>query len=176
MKVYQVKIIGGTEKYFVTAKQKEVLDKALMDKNKVMVNIGGNTVRTSAIRSISETEIELDIAPEYLKEAVEKEKALMPSLDVPAYRKLPTEWIVLNNRKQIIATDVGRRTLSAIMLATCATGEHFFMAKCHYKLGENGKEYYTAEDQIAELLERRVDPDYPYDAPIVSVMRYGMIK
>ena len=87
------------------------------------------------------------------------------------YKKLPTEWIILDDNKKIVATNIGRQTLAAVM----RTG-HFYMANCHYKIGENGKEYYTADDQIAELLERKVDPDYPYDAPIVSMMRYGMIK
>ena len=87
------------------------------------------------------------------------------------YRKLPTRWIILDENKRIIANDIGR---AAIAMAT--KRGRFYMAKCHYRIGENGEEYLTEEDQIAELLERRTDPECPYDAPIVSQKSYGIIK
>lgn len=172
MKAYRVKLIGTTDHYLVTERQKQDLDK-LIDGNGNMVHIAGDTIRTNAIKAITQTNVDLESCPDYFIEAVKKEEGGKPSASGPAYRNLPAEWIILSEDGKILSTNISRMAQRRIAKAIGATG-HFYLAKCHYRLGNEGKEYITNLTMIAEALQVKPDAEEPEYSAITQRFLYGV--
>lgn len=75
MKVAKIKIMGNQKTYWLTERQADIIAEMTQSGNHAgrLVPIGGDRVKLSAIKSIEIEEEDLNIAPEYFKEAVRKE-------------------------------------------------------------------------------------------------------
>lgn len=81
MKVAKVKIMGNQKTYWLTERQADIITEMTQSGNHAgrLVPIGGDRVKLSAVKSIEIEEEDLNIAPEYFKEAVRKEnKGALP--------------------------------------------------------------------------------------------------
>lgn len=174
MKAYRINLIGSQGHYLITEKQKPTFE-ALLKGNKVgVVSIGGDIIRSSAIKSITSVNVDLEACPDYFTEVVKREESDSPTSDGPAYRKLPTEWIILDLDGKILATDISRSTTKRISEALAPEGKRFRQAKCHYRIGTTGeKEFITNLTMIPEALEFAPDAEDPGNSPIVDRWLYG---
>lgn len=172
MKAYRVKLIGTTDHYLVTESQKQAIDRLIEGKGTV-VHIGGDTIRTNAIKAITQANVDLESCPEYFIEAVKKEEGGKPSASGPAYRNLPVEWIILSEDGKILSTNISRMAQRRIAKAIGATG-YFYLAKCHYRLGDGGKEYITNLTMIMEALQIKPDAEEPEYSVINQRYLYGV--
>lgn len=173
MKAYRVKLMGTNDTYLVTERQKAALDKAIEGKGSI-VHIGGDTLRTSAIKAISAVNIDLDSCPDYFTEVVKREEAGSPQAEGPAYRKLPTDWIILDLDGKILATNIGRLATRQIAATLAPEGKHFRQANCHYRIGSTGeREYITNLTMIPEAIELAPATDASECAAIVERWKYG---
>lgn len=161
MEAYRINLMGTNDHYLVTERQKIPIEKALNAKNSSLIRIANDTVRTSSIKSITLTRVDLDSCPEYFQEAVAEERAKNPAQSSPSYRKLPTEFIIIARDGKILATDIAAETVERITKSLLALGDpeenpklRFLIAKAHYTTGIDGvKQYYTAAlEQIPEAL------------------------
>lgn len=174
MKAYRINLIGTNDHYLVTEKQKPHIQE-MMNKPGSLISIGGNTFRASAIKSITQTSVDLNSCPDYFYNTVQSERAGTKD-DSPFYRKLPTEWVILSDDGEFITTDVSRQSEDVVArtLAKKDPSKRYLLAKCHYEIGSDGeRQYYTKLDQIPEALKKRPDPDWPFGSPIVQIYRYG---
>lgn len=75
MKVAKIKIMGNQKTYWLTERQADIIAEMTQSGNHAgrLVPLGGDRVKLSAIKSIEIEEEDLNIAPEYFKEAVRKE-------------------------------------------------------------------------------------------------------
>ena len=75
MKVAKIKIMGNQKTYWLTERQADIITEMTQSGNHAgrLVPLGGDRVKLSAIKSIEIEEEDLNIAPEYFKEAVRKE-------------------------------------------------------------------------------------------------------
>lgn len=173
MKAYRVKLMGTNDTYLVTERQKAALDKAIEGKGTI-VHIGGDTLRTSAIKAISAVNIDLDSCPDYFTEVVKREEASSPQSEGPGYQKLPTEWIILDLEGKILATNIGRIATKQIAANLAPEGKHFRQANCHYRIGTTGdREYITNLTMIPEAIEYRPSAEGVEYSAIVDRWKYG---
>lgn len=172
MKAYRVNLIGTNEHYLVTSAQKTFLDQAINEKaGNNTVQIGGDTIRLNAIRSITATDVDLNSCPGYFQSAVERErKNYLPNL--PEYRKLPTSWVILAPDGTIMANGISREEENSVV-KSLKEDQRFYLAKCHYEMDGGEPKYYTNLEQIAEALEKRPIAGEGYDPPIVQIYHYG---
>ena len=75
MKVAKIKIMGNQKTYWLTERQADIIAEMTQSGNHAgrLVPLGDDRVKLSAIKSIEIEEKDLNIAPEYFKEAVRKE-------------------------------------------------------------------------------------------------------
>ena len=75
MKVAKIKIMGNQKTYWLTERQADIIAEMTQSGSHAgrLVPLGGDRVKLSAIKSIEIEEEDLNIAPEYFKEAVRKE-------------------------------------------------------------------------------------------------------
>lgn len=172
MKAYRVRLMGTNDSYLVTQRQKLALDKAIEGKG-VVVQINGDTIRTSAIKSISSMNVDLDACPDYFIEAVEREQGDRPSESEPSYKKLPTACLIVGEDGEVLAERPSRYWLKNIATAMAMTGKHFYVADCHYRMGDAGPEYITKLSMMPCATEVRPDADDPEFSPIIEVYHYG---
>lgn len=167
MKAYRVKTIGSQEGYLVTEREKVAI-KGMLKKHDAIITIGGSIIRSGAIRCITEVNVDLDSCPDYFIEAVKKEEALKPKGSGPTYQKLPTEWILLDENARILSTCVSRMEERRVA-ESMREGEHFYIAKCHYRTGKEGdNEYITNLSMIPEALKVKPEPEDANGCVIVS--------
>lgn len=173
MKAYRLNLMGNHDYYLITEKQKPLIEE-MMKKPSAVVSIGNDTIRASAIKSITQTSVDLPSCPDYFREFVKAEKSEVPDT-TPKYRRLPTEWIIITTTGKYITDDLSRQSEDTI--ARMLMGDpnnRYIIAKCHYEIGSDGeKQYYTQLDQIPEALKKRPDPDWPFGSPITQIYRYG---
>lgn len=78
MKIAKVHIMGNNKVYWLTERQADIIAEMTQsgNHNGRLIPIGGDRVKLSAVKSIEiEEEPDINIAPEYFKEAVRKENA-----------------------------------------------------------------------------------------------------
>ena len=173
MKAYRVKLMGTNDTYLVTERQKAALDKAIEGKGSI-VHIGGDTLRTSAIKAISGVNVDLDSCPEYFTEVIKREESAGPAATGPAYRNLPTEWVTIDLEGKILAANIGRIATRQIAKTLAPEGKHFRQANCHYRIGTTGeREYITNLTMIPEAIELAPAMEAPECSPVVDHFKYG---
>ena len=179
MKAYRIYLIGTNETYLITAKQKETFESIIEGAGNSFVKLGDASFRAREVKRIAAVNVDLESCPEYFQEAVEREKKGAPAK--PSFQNLPTEWIIVNKKGHILATDVAEATVGKIARAILRLGDpekdlnlRFVMAKCHYTLGTDGqRQYYTAIEQIPEALICFPWAEYPEHCVIRGIYRYG---
>lgn len=173
MKAYRVKLMGTTDYYIVTERQKQALDKSIEGKGTV-VHIGGDTIRTSAIKAISQVNVDLDSCPDYFIEAAKKEGAGQRPTDSAEYRKLPTKWVILDMDGKILADDTSMIATKRVSNAILGTGKNFRQANCHYRIGNTGeREYITNLTMIPEAIDMKPTAEAPDYCSVVNRWVYG---
>lgn len=178
MKAYRVAVIGTNNTYLLTERQKPIIEMAVQKRTERYLKIGDDLVQTSSIRSITVAEVDLDYCPEYFKKAVALEKAEKdPAQKNERFRNLPTRWIIVDEKGEILAENIGRtswKTLWEKLAKTVKAQEKLIIAKCHYVLNEKTglREYYTQNVQIATALECRIESENG-DVVIVRIYNYG---
>lgn len=152
MRAYKVKMMGSNDYYLVTERQKLALDKIMAGKGTV-VHIGPDTIRSSSIKSISQVSVDLECCPDYFAEEVKKEQANLPAEQAPAYKKLPTRWVVVSKEMRLLSVHASRHDCRQIA-ETLGENSKFYLAKCHYSIGTTGEEEYIISlNQMPEALE-----------------------
>ena len=180
MKAYRVNLIGSHDSYLLTTKQKPAFERKLKDtKGNEFVELGGDSFRISAIRSITITDVDVDSCPDYFKNQVKKEQKGEPEL--PAFQKLPTQWLILDLNGKILSTSVAASEIERVTNAYLALGNpeedknrRFIVAKCHYRKGENGREYYTNLNQIPEAMKCFPNAELPSHIVARQIYYYGV--
>lgn len=173
MKAYRVYLIGTQDHYLITEKQKPQFEVALKSNKGGVITVGGDIIRSNAIKAIKAVNVDLESCPDYFIGAVKKEEGGKPSANGPAYRNLPAEWIILSEDGKILSTNISRMAQRRIAKAIGETG-HFYLAKCHYRLGDEGKEYITNLTMIVEALQVKPDAEGPEYSVIKQRFLYGV--
>lgn len=181
MLAYRVNLSGTHDHYLITEKQKPALDTAMAGSGRGTVNIGGDTIRVSSIKSITQCDVDLESCPTYFQKRVILERE-QGGIGVPGFHKFPTEWLILSLDGRIIKTDLSTKSVAEVADSLLAQGDpeenkdlRFIAAKCHFKFGTDGvKQYFTAHDQIAEALRCFPDKENPGHMMVCQVYHYGM--
>ena len=181
MLAYRVNLSGTHDHYLITEKQKPALDQAMAGSGRGTINIGGDTIRVSSIKSIPQCDVDLESCPAYFQKrvAIERENT---ERGAPGFHKLPTEWILLTLDGKIIKTDLAVKSIAEIANALLKQGDpgqntnlRFIAARCHFKFGSDGvKQYFTAHDQIAEALRCFPNKENPGHMVVRQVYHYGI--
>lgn len=151
MKAYRVRLIGTQDTYLITEKQKSAIEE-VMKKKEALITIGGNIMRSSVIRCITEANVDLDSCPSYFQEAVKREGMPGEKGTAPSYRKLPTQWLLLGVDGRILSTSISR--MDERMVSQALGEESYYVAKCHYRIGNTGeREYITNFSMIPEAIK-----------------------
>lgn len=183
MKAYKVNLIGTPTHYLVTAKQKTALDQMLNDERKrgAVATIGEDTVRLSMIRSITLTNVDLESCPDYFQQAVEREQKGTTKPSTPTYRKLPSEWIIIDKQGRILETSASSKAIEATAEKILALGDpeedstrRLIVARAHYLAGTDQiKQYYTALEQLPEAFLCFPNAENPASLIVRQIYIYG---
>ena len=174
MKAYRVNLIGSQGHYLITEKQKPAFEALLKTNKSGVVSIGGDIIRSSAIKSITTVNVDLDSCPEYFTDVVKREESAGPAATGPTYRNLPTEWLTIDLEGKILATNIGRIATRQIAKALAPEGKHFRQANCHYRIGATGeREYITNLTMVPEAIELAPTTEAPECSPVVGHYKYG---
>lgn len=182
MLAHRVHLVGTNETYLITQNQKPTFEKAMEGQGSAVVKIGDNTFRAREIKKITTVNVDLECCPPYFQKRVAAEKKNQSEPTLPAYRKLPTEWIILDPNGKILATDISRGTVDRIARNILARGDveedktlRFIVAKCHYTLGsDNQKQYYTKLDQVEEAYKCFPYAELPSHMVVRQIYKYGV--
>lgn len=180
MLAYRVNLTGTHDHYLVTERQKPALDSALK-KNCGVVIIGGDTIRVSSIKSVTQADVDLPSCPAYFQAQVKKEQDKAVAIN-NGLMKLPTKWIIIDLDGKILKEDVSRNSITEVAEALLAMGNpeenqnlRFVVAKCHFKFGDVGeKQYFTATEQIPEALRCFPDADNAGHMIVRRITHYGI--
>ena len=180
MKAYRINLIGTNNSYLVTERQKPAVEQAVEQRTQRFIKIGGDLIQTSSVKSITVTNVDVDCCPDYFQRQVKAELTNNAPKE-PGYRKLPTDWLILNLEGKIIATDIAKKTVERIAKALLQTGDpdkdtslRFLVAKCHFKIGpDEQRQYFTGNDQIAEAFRCYPDASDPSNMIVRQIYRYG---
>lgn len=177
MLVYKMKLSGDQMTYWLT----EGVALPIMrrwengERGVFKVNAYGIMTDLSKIREIRAVEEKEPYPEEFKKQLVNEGTMSLPAPDarLSSISKLPTENILLDKDFKIIPVSINE--LKKLWKADHKKVPHFYEATCHYKIGENGKEYYIDEMFIPNLLKMRFDEDEPDYPPMVcDNKRYGV--
>lgn len=178
MKAYRVNLTGSHDYYLITPRQYETLSQVLDERGHQFVILGGDKVRTSLIKTIVQDDVDPESCPHYFQDQVKKESG---QSDQPAYRKLPTQWLILDLNGKILSTSVAASEIERVTNAYLALGDpeedknrRFIVAKCHYRKGENGREYYTNLNQIPEAMKCFPNAELPSHIVARQIYYYGV--
>ena len=170
MKAYRVNLIGSHNSYLITERQKQRIQPAVEKRTSRYVQIGGDMIQTASVSSIVTTNVDLDSCPDYFQAAVEEERKGQP--EVPTYRSLPTQWLILSRKGELLSDNIGRLTLAR--LTQTYPNQAVLLARCHYVIGaDNQRQYYTALEQIPEAKVVALDPEYAINPSIGKMFFYG---
>lgn len=155
MIVFKVKLIKDDQTYYITKKQKETYDSLIESGKGGIIKIGDDQIRLSSIASVQKASINDEDAPEYLIDKLKENGELE---DLPKAQKilrnLPTDWIKIDKKMNII-NDYRR-----IPQGYEGGDRYWYLAKVHYRYGEQGREYLLKNFcDLAEVLRMREDPD-----------------
>ena len=181
MLAYRVNLSGTHDHYLITEKQKPALDQAMAGPGRGTVTIGGDTIRVSSIKSITQCDVDLESCPAYFQKRVILERE-QGGIGVPGFHKFPTEWLLLTLKGEIIKTDVARNSVAEVTRILLAQGDpeenkdlRFIAAKCHFKFGTDGeKQYFVAPDQIPEALRCFPNAEAPDHMVVRQIYHYGI--
>ena len=178
MKAYRVYLVGSQEGYLISQKQKPEFERIMSEGGNSVVKIGEVTFRGKEIKRIVNVDVDLESCPEYFKKVIEKEKEKEPA--IPGYRKLPTEWIIVNQKGYVLGESVSEKEVERISKGLINMGDveknsrlRFIVAKCHYLFDGEKKQYYTELNQIPEALKCIPDQETPSKCLIRQIYRYG---
>ena len=136
MIVYKVKLIKDDSIYYITKKQKETYDSLIASGKGGIIKIGDDQIRLSSISSVQKVSIPDEDAPKYL---IDKLKENGEFGDLPKEQKilrdLPSEWLKIDKNMRII-NDYNR-----IPKGYEGGNRYWYLAKVHYRVGSEGKEY-----------------------------------
>lgn len=184
MIAYRVRLIGTSDTYLVTSKQRYDIELAMEQGGTSIVRIGENVVRANSIRSLTETLVDLDSCPAYFQKQVQTERGNAKSPVGQQFKRLPTKWILFDENRGIIAVDSSMMEIERISKALIGARESgkeqlktFFIAKCHYSVGSDGvQQFHTNLQEVPEALRCVPNEDFPKQARIVQIYRYGVAQ
>ena len=180
MLAYRVNLTGTHDHYLVTERQKPALDSALKE-NRGVVIIGGDTIRVSSIKSVTQVDVDLASCPAYFQVQVKREQEKVAAVN-NGLMKMPTKWVILDLKGKILKEDVARSSIAEVAQAMLAIGDpeenkdlRFVVAKCHFKFGDVGeKQYFTATEQIPEALRCFPCSEDASHMVVRRITRYGI--
>lgn len=181
MKAYRVHLIGTKETYLITEKQKPTFESAMEGSGSTVVKIGDALIRAREIKKISLVHVDLDSCPDYFQSRVAVEIRGVKKGEVPAYRNLPTQWLILDTQGKILATDIRHGSIAEVAKGLLEKGDpekdtslRFLIAKCHYQIGSDGqKQFYTALRQIPEADKCFPNAELPSHLVVRQIYNYG---
>lgn len=181
MLAYRVNFSGTHDHYLITEKQKPALDSALKE-NRGVVVIGGDTIRVSSIKSVTQVDVDVPSCPPYFQAQVKREQEIADRATSHGFHKFPTEWLILSLDGKIIKTDLAIKSVAEVTNSLLAQGDpeenknlRFIAAKCHFKFGTDGvKQYFIDLKQIPEALKCFPNAENPGHMVVRQIYVYGI--